>query len=346
MKAVRFEKIKKMILENIPKPEPKDGEVLVKIRYCAICGTDVSGFLNGHEIVPGTVPGHEMAGTIETVGKGVSGFKTGDRVVVGPPGSCQEQCYFCRTGHPNLCVNGFARTLGIGPGTQGGYAEYVLARYPQRQLVKIPDNVDFEDAVLFDVFATAYHGYRRSDVKAGDCVVVVGAGAIGLSMVQLLKISGARKIIVVDQIQSKLGLAKKFGADEVINFKEEMDVAGKITALCDQLGAMTAFECAGNPKAVATALSAVRAGGQVVSLGTNGQPLDTINEIQINLREINIKGSFCYDDEEIRSVLDLMSKGLLDTKSMISKMMPLEEAQSALETLASTPEPVRFVLIP
>lgn len=346
MKAVLFEEVKKMSLIEVPKPVVESKDVLVKVKYCGICGTDTNGFLHGEEIRPGTIPGHETVGIVEAVGSGVEGITAGDRVAVGTPGSCVEQCYFCRAGRPNLCVNGFPRTLGIGPGTQGGYAEYVLAKYPNRQLIKIPDNVSFEDAVLFDIFATAYHGYKRSNVQVGATVAVVGAGAIGLSLIQILKLSGAGKIIVLDKAEKKLEIAKKYGADVVLNPQSEDNLNETIKKECNDLGPEAVFECVGNPATVGMAVEFCRAGGEVILLGTNGEPLHTLNEIQIILREIDIKGSFCYDDNEVGIVFDLMSKGMIQTEGMISKKFKLNAAQQALEELAKTSEPVRYILEP
>jgi len=345
MKAILYEGVGAVSLIEMPKPIAEEGSVLVKVKYCAICGTDTHAYMHEGELFPGTVLGHETVGVIEEIGKGVEGFEIGDRVAVGAPGSCPEQCYYCRTGRPNLCVNGFKRTLGIGPRTQGAYAEYVLAKYPKRQLIKIPDGVAFDDAVLFDIFSTAYHGYRRSSCKAGDNVIVVGAGAIGLSMVQVLKLAGARHITAIDRSESKRKMALAFGADLAIDSSEEANLTEKIKELYNGVGADIVYECAGNPMTVGIAVSLCRPGGEVILIGTNPEPLSTINEIQIGLMELDVKGSFCYDDNEIGIVFDLMAKGLINTKGLISKKFQLEEAKTALEELSKTSEPVRYVLV-
>ena len=346
MKVVVYEGVGSVRLEERPKPKAKDGSVVVKVKYCGICGTDTHAYMHEGELFPGTVLGHETVGVIEEIGNGVEGFAIGDRVAVGAPGSCPEQCYYCRTGRPNLCVNGFGRTLGIGPGTQGAYAEYILAEYPRRQLIKIPDGVAFEDAVLFDIFSTAYHGYRRSSCKAGDNVIVVGAGAIGLSMVQVLKLAGARHITALDRSESKQKTALEFGADLALDPSDEPNLTETIKELYNGMGADIVYECAGNPATVGIAVSLCRPGGEVILIGTNPEPLSTINEIQIGLMELDVKGSFCYDDNEIGIVLDLMAKGLIKTKGMVNKKFKLEEAKTALEELSKTSEPVRYVLVP
>jgi threonine dehydrogenase-like Zn-dependent dehydrogenase len=245
-----------------------------------------------------------------------------------------------------LCVNGFGRTIGIGPGTQGGYAEYVLAKYPKRMLIKIPDNVADEEAVLFDIFSTALHGFYLSSFKPGMNVVVVGAGALGLCMIQILKLSGAGHITAVNRSLKKRNMAVDFGADVAISPNEEPDVAGKVKALYGGLGADIAYECAGFPATVGMAVSATRSAGEVILLGTNPEPLSTINEIQLGLFELNLKGSFAFTEDDIRKAFMFMSKGLVSTKGMLDKKFKLTEAVEALEELSRNTEPIRYALVP
>jgi 2-desacetyl-2-hydroxyethyl bacteriochlorophyllide A dehydrogenase len=335
-----------MKVVDIPKPVAGPGEVVVKVTMCGICGTDTHSYMHEGILFPGTVFGHETIGTVAEIGTGVEGFKLGDRVAVGAPGSCPEGCYYCRIGRPTLCVNGFGRTLGIGPGTQGAYAEYILAKYPHRMLIKIPDAVPDESAVLFDIFSTAFHGFRRSSFQAGMNVVVVGAGAIGLSMVQLLKLAGAGHITVLNRALRKRQLALQMGADAAYSPAEEDDLPAKIKALYNGLGADIVYECAGNPAAVGLSVAVARAGGEVILVGTNPEPLATINEIQIGLFELDLKGTFAYDEDEIRTVFRFMEKGLISTTGMLNKTFKLEDAAAALEELSQTTEPVRYALVP
>ncbi|MCF8095289.1 MAG: alcohol dehydrogenase catalytic domain-containing protein, partial [Desulfobacteraceae bacterium] len=183
MKAVVYKGKESISLEEKPKPEAGPGEAVVKVKYCGLCGTDLHSYLEGGIIDPGTVLGHEIVGTVDELGSGVQGWNLGDRVAVGPPGHCPEMCYQCRQGRPNICQHGFGRTAGISPNTDGGYAEYVKVSYPSHMLLKIPDNVSLEEAVLFDILGVPFHGIRRSNFRVGDKAVVLGAGAIGLSAV-------------------------------------------------------------------------------------------------------------------------------------------------------------------
>ena len=213
-------------------------------------------------------------------------------------------------------------------------------------LVRIPENVKDEDAVLFDIFSTAFHGFKRSSFKAGMNVAVVGAGAIGLSMIQILKLSGAGHITAVNRALKKRQMALEFGADLALSPNEETDISGKIKSIHNGLGVDIVYECAGSPATVGIAVSIARSGGEVILLGTNPEPLSTINEIQIQLSELDLKGSFAYDEDEIRSVFSFMEKGLISTKGMLNKKISLAEAITALEELSNTTEPVRYALAP
>ncbi|MHB9863675.1 zinc-dependent alcohol dehydrogenase [Streptomyces sp. YIM S03343] len=346
MQAVRYDGPGKVGLVEIPTPKPGPGEVLVKISMCGICGTDVHAYKEEGVLFPGTVLGHEAVGRVAELGPGVTGLTTGDRVVIGAPGLCPEGCPPCRAGRSTLCEHGFERTPGIGPGTQGAYAEYVLARHPDHQLVKVPDAVTDEAAVLFDIFSTAWHGLRGSQFQAGMDVAVVGVGAIGLSMVQLLKVAGAGSITAVNRSLLKRETALRLGADLALSPAEEADLAARYRDAHGGRSADIVYECAGSAAAVGEALRLVRPGGELMILGTTPEPLSTINPIQIQLFEIDVRGSFAYTEDEIRTVLSFMERGLLVTEGLVQKTVPLDGVPDALEELAHDNRPVRYVVVP
>ena len=346
MKAILYEGPRKMKMVEIPKPAAGAGEVVVKVTMCGICGTDVHSYMHEGILFPGTIFGHETIGVVDEVGEGIVGFDIGDRVAVGPPGSCSEDCLYCRTGRSVLCVNGFSRTLGIGTGTQGGYSEYILAKYPNRMLVKIPNSVPDEQAVLFDIFSTAIHGFYRSNFKAGMNVVVIGAGALGLSMVQILKLSGAGHITVVNRSLHKREMALEMGADAAFNPTEEEDVVATVKNLYGGYGADLVFECAGSPETVGLSVEIARSGSEIILLGTNSAPLDTINEIQLQLYEKDLKGSFSFTEDDIRVCFAFMEKGLINTSKMLSKKVKLDDAIEAMEELSKTTLPIRYAIVP
>jgi threonine dehydrogenase-like Zn-dependent dehydrogenase len=346
MKVAVYEGVRSIKLLERPVLKAAPGEVIVKVKYCGICGTDVHAYLQEGLLPPGLVLGHEIVGTIAELGKGVAGWKVDERVLVGPPGPCGE-CYYCRRGRANTCVHAFSRTAGISPGFDGGMAEYVRVRFPRTMLFKIPDKVSFEDAVLIDTIGVAFRGIRQSRFRIGDNVVVAGAGSIGLSAIQFLKIGGARHITVLQPSPKKRELAVKFGADVALNPKEEGDaLQGKVMDLYGGIGADVAFECAGTPQSFQSLLGVVKCGGQVLVIGVTGEATPIV-ESQIIVRETEIKTSFVYDDEDVRICLDFLTQRRFNTEGMVSDIISLDDVvEKGFERLVSTKGLVKVIIAP
>jgi threonine dehydrogenase-like Zn-dependent dehydrogenase len=291
------------------------------------------------------VLGHEPVGYVEEVGEGVDFVKVGDRVAVGPPGDC-GMCYSCNAGNPNTCVNGFPNTIGIGPGTEGAYAEYVLSKFPQNELFKIPDGVSFEQAVLFDVLGVGFHAVRRSDQKVGDNVVVSGAGSIGLSVIQAAKLAGPTNLIAFDPLASKRELALECGADYAFDPASEDDMAKAKEILSHVPGAHVCYEAAGHPDSVQTCLDLCMNSGQVMLIGTDGRSFPLVTAA-VACRQIDMKTSFVYTKEEILMLFDLIQKGSIDTAPYSIFKAPLDDAKKMLDDLADGKiEYARVLLMP
>jgi threonine dehydrogenase-like Zn-dependent dehydrogenase len=346
MKVAVYEGVRAVRLQERPKPKAAAGEVIVKIKYCGICGTDVHAYLHAGLLQPGLVLGHENVGTIAEIGEGVEGWKLGERVVAGPPGMCGE-CYYCKHGYPTLCETGFSRTNGLAPGHDGGMAEYMKVREPKTMLHRIPDEVSFEDAVLMDTIAVGLRGVLQSRFRFGDNVVVVGAGSIGLGTIQWLKLGGARHITVIQPSPQKRELALKFGADLALNPLKEGDaLEGKIKALYGGIGADVVFECAGTPQAVATALSLVRGAGQVLLLGVSGEEAPLVEALLVQ-REIEIKATLAYGEDEIRLCLDFLARRRFKTEGMVSDIISLDDiVEEGFERIATTKGLVKVLVAP
>lgn len=334
-------------IEERPDPKAAPGEVIVRIKYCGICGTDVHAYLHESPIPPrGLVLGHENVGTIAEIGQGVEGWEVGERVAVGPPGPCGE-CYYCRHGQSSVCVRAFERTIGLAPGCDGGMAEYVRVRYPQDMLHRIPDGVTFEDAVLIDTICVSLRGIRQSRFKLGDNVVVTGAGTIGLAAIQLLKIGGARHITVIQPSPQKRELALKYGADLAINPVEEGDgLQKKIMDLYGGIGADIVFECAGTPESFQSVFTFVKSCGQVLILGVTEKPTPIV-EGQLVIRELETKATLAYGADEIRLCLDFLAQRRFNTNGMVSDIISLDDiVEKGFERLSSTKGMVKVVVAP
>ncbi|MBP2645798.1 MAG: Tdh [Firmicutes bacterium] len=343
MKAVKYHGPRNLEFIDIPKPQAGPGQVVVKIVFCGICGTDVHAYS-----LPGIfnwelVLGHEAVGYVEEVGEGVTCVKVGDRVAVGPPGDCGH-CYSCNTGNPNTCIHGFPNTLGIGPDTQGAYAEYILSKFPQNELFVIPDSITFEQAVLFDVLGVGFHAVRRSDIRVGDSAVVLGCGSIGLSIIQAAKLAGATHLIAFDPLGSKRQLALEVGADYAFDPGNEEDVAKARELLWRANGAQVCFEAAGHPSAIQTCVDLCMPSGQVMLVGSDSRPYELVTSA-IGHKQCDLKFSFVYTKEEIGMLFDLIGAGKLDTSPYSLLKVPLEDAISKLEELATGKLNVARVLL-
>lgn len=314
-------------IEERPKPSAGPGQMLVKISYCGICGTDIEFYNIGKTPTPlPKILGHENAGLVVEVGEGVEGFKVGDRVLCGPPTQCREGCPSCQSGRPNICLNGFPNTAGIGI-PDGGYAEYFLVQdVAHTMILKVADDVDLKDAVLFDVICVALHGIRMSRYKIGDNVVVSGMGPVGLSAVQFLKAGGANKVIALDVDDAKEAIAYEYGADVYINTLKCENLAQEIRKICDTgVGAEVVFECSGSPNSLRSCIyDCVRPGGQVMGIGTIQHPIDVIPS-QFSIFEIDIQFSFVYTMEEVQMYLSMLSQGKVKFPGMVTGVVSLDE---------------------
>jgi 2-desacetyl-2-hydroxyethyl bacteriochlorophyllide A dehydrogenase len=321
MKAAIYKALKTIEFQDRPIPKADPGEVVVKIKYCGICGTDMHIYYEGI-LPPGIVLGHENVGTVSEVGKGVEGWKVGDRVVAGPPGPCGK-CYYCLHGKPAICIYGFEQTNGLR--RDGGMAEYMLVKDPKYMLTRIPDNVPFEDAVLMDCMATAYRGLMQSAFRTGDNVVVSGAASIGLSLIQLLKIGGAGHITVLQRSAAKRELALKLGADVAFNpFDEGDKLQGKVMALYNGVGADVVFECAGTSDSFQTCLGLVKSGGQLLNLGVTEKPTPVVPAFMV-MHELDIKSSLAYNYEEVHKCMNFLATGRFNAKALLSDIIPLSD---------------------
>lgn len=316
-------------IEERPIPKAGPNQLVVKINYVGICGTDVE-FYAGHYppfVQLPMVLGHENVGTVVEVGEGVAGYKVGDKLLCGPPGACAEICPSCKRGETNICINGFPSTAGIG-GPDGGYSEYFLVRdVAHTMLIKVPEGVDLKDAVLFDVICVSLHGIRKSNFKVGDNVVVSGTGPIGLAAIQFLKAGGANKIIALGTNSAKEPLLRQYGADYFINAKECEDLAGEIRRILGSpVGADIVYECAGNMASLSNCVyHCVKPGGQVMVVGTIQEPMTALVPGSFSIHEPDINFSFVYTAEEVRMYLEMLAAGKIAFPGMVTDIVSLDD---------------------
>lgn len=329
MKALVLKDYKQFACEDVPAPVAGPADVIVAVKACGICGSDVHGMdgSTGRRRPP-IIMGHEAAGIISSVGNGVTGWKAGDRVTFDSTIYCGH-CEFCRRGLINLCDH--RRVLGVSCEDyrqNGAFAEYVAV--PQHILYRLPDGLTFEHAALVEPFAIALHAIRRAPPTLNDTVVVVGAGMIGLALVQALSQAGCGRLIAVDIATDKLALAAKCGATNTINSSTE-DAPAAILRLTQGLGADLAFEAVGVPATVNLTLRCLRKGGAATLIGNVTPKVEFPLQTAVT-RELTIHGS-CASQGEYPACLDMLARGALRAAPLISATAPLAEGAAWFDRL-------------
>jgi L-iditol 2-dehydrogenase len=325
MRAARLFNIGDIRVVDMPIPEIKENEVLLKVGAVGVCGSDIPRVMSsGAHHMPITI-GHEFAGTVVKVGSRAVGWAEGDRATVAPLMPCYK-CFWCLQGKYHMCDDYDY----FGSRCDGAIAEYVPV--PVANLIRLPDNVSMEEAAQCDPSATALHALWRTHITAGDIVVVYGVGAIGFYAVQWARIMGAKEIIAVDVYDDKLELATKLGATRTINGRQEDPVA-KIKQFTDGHLANVTLEFAASQRTELNAIESTRKSGTVIFVGISHDKLELPEELvsRIMRNEINVTGSWNsnsmpFPGGEWTLSVDYMANGLLQAKPIISHHFGIEEA--------------------
>lgn len=328
MKSAIFYGKHSMKVEDINKPNIGKDDVLIKVMACGVCGTDVhiyEGDEGAAECTPPTILGHEFSGIVEAVGEGVTNINVGEKVCVDPNNICGE-CYYCREGIGHFCES----MIGIGTTTNGGFAQYCSVN--KKQVYKIDENTTFEAGAMAEPVACCLHGIDMCDIKPGNTVMVIGGGMIGLIMLQLAKLEGAHKIILLEPVQGKRDMAKKLGADICIDpLNEDVEKILKSNGI-ERIN--TVIECAGLKSTIKQAIEYAGKNSTVMMFGLT-KPNDTIEikPFEIFKKEVVLKASFINPYTQDRAV-KLIDSGKIDVTSMVHEVCSLEK----LEEVLSSPE--------
>ena len=329
MKSLVLTEPKVLRIQESPTPDLAADEALIRVKACGICGSDVHGYdgSSGRRIPP-LIMGHEAAGVIEGMGAKVEGFSLGDRVTFDSTVYCGE-CEYCLEGKVNLCDR--RMVLGVSCGEyrrHGAFAEYVAV--PSRILYKLPPSLPFEHAAMIEAVSVAVHAVGRVKFQPGDASVVVGAGMIGLLLVQAARAAGCDRVIAVDLDRDRLKLAKDLGATQSINPLESDTIETILGATAGQ-GVRVSFEVVGSTPTVETAIQATRKGGAVVLVG-NLAPQVEFPLQSVVTREITLFGS-CASAGEYPKCIELMDKGAIKVSPLISAQATLEEGAEWFDRL-------------
>jgi (R,R)-butanediol dehydrogenase/meso-butanediol dehydrogenase/diacetyl reductase len=320
VKALRWYARKDLRYVETPEPLPGPGQLKIKVSLAGICGTDLKEYAKGPVMIPpNKVPltmGHEFVGNVAELGKGVKGFKVGDRMSGVGYWYCGE-CYCCKKGLYNICVNqGFNGLL-----TDGCLAEYFII--PAYACYKLPDSVSDEAGVLVEPLAVGLHAVRQGKVQAGDTVAILGDGAIGLCVLMAAKLAGAGAIYLVAKHKGRGELARRLGANDII-YTNEIDPAKRLQELMNGPGADVAFECVGNPETPQMTINLTRRGGTTVLVGVFDRP-GMVDFSTLSLTERSMVGSSIYIDEG-RQAVALLSAKRIDPTPLITSRVPFKDA--------------------
>src|SRR5215471_11335011 len=329
MKALVLEDYKRLELRDVPPPPISPEDVLVSVKACGICGSDVHGFdgSTGRRRPP-IIMGHEASGTVTRVGENVKNWRAGDRVTFDSTIYCNS-CEACRSGQINLCVN--RRVFGVsceGYRQNGAFAEFVAV--PQHLLFRLPDSLDYRHAAMVEPLSIAFHAVSRAKPGPDSSAVVIGAGIIGLLVIQALRLRGCRQIIAVDIAADKLETAKKLGATAVAN-SSSPGALDAIRSLAGGKGADVAFEAVGVAPTLDLAIRSVRDAGSVALIG-NVTPQVAIPLQIVVGRELTLYGS-CASCGEYAACLDAIAKGDIQIGPLITATAPLSQGPQWFDRL-------------
>ncbi len=311
MKTALYEGKRKIKIVEKPDPIPEKNEVVIKVKHTGICGSDLEFYKTGLWPEKGIL-GHEIMGIIKELGSEVKKWKSGDRVTIDPALPC-GRCYYCKKGGTNLCSG----TEAIGLGRDGGFAEYI--KVPERCIIKLPDAIPDKHGTVFDQIGTGLMALKKINFKIGDTAVVLGMGTIGLFLLQLLKISGASRIVVIEKNINRLEVAKRFNPDLALTKVNHP----KIKRIVGRIGATHVFECSGSPQLVNAALDITCKDGNVIQIGLWDKPIE-ISITKYVMNQIRIQGIIGCSREDFEFAIELVAKKMIDPEPIITKIIPLD----------------------
>ncbi|WRS27539.1 galactitol-1-phosphate 5-dehydrogenase [Oscillospiraceae bacterium MB08-C2-2] len=332
MKALVYKGPKQLEIEQRPVPVPKDGELLLKIKACGICGSDIHGYLGltGRRIAP-MVMGHEFSAEVVGLGTGLKlGFAEGDRVSVQPCVSCGE-CDYCLAGDNNLCES---REFMGAMDYDGAFVEYLCV--PERLAFKLPDELSYNTGALIEALAVSYAGVKKLGDISGKTVAIIGGGTIGLLALVAVKAGNPAKILLSDLSPLRLEAAKKLGADVVLDPRGQ-DFAAEVRSAFDGKLADVSIEAVGATPTVEQAIAVLKPGGTSVWIGNSAKTVE-VNMQSVVTRALNIKGTYIYSHAEFGEAIEFIRANNPDLSALVSREVSLDDAAAMFQELADHSE--------
>ncbi|MHA1913609.1 MAG: zinc-dependent alcohol dehydrogenase [Promethearchaeota archaeon] len=336
MKGAVFEgKHQISIKDDLPKPEIKSDEVLIRVKKVGICGSGVGSYKTGGPYLPGKIIGHEFSGAIAEVGEDIKKLKIGDRVTVNPQIPCGE-CYYCIHHRENMCK---LQNYSLGATENGGMRDFINVRGDR--IHKLPDNVSYDGGALVEPLSIAINAVQESGITIGESAAVIGAGPIGLMVIQVLKVSGANNIFVLEPVESKQRKALELGAAKAFT----PNSWNKIRRFTDKLGPDHVYDCVGLSTTITTALSLVKKGGCITLIGMHSQSLEINNALLFTTNSLTLKGVYGYTQDIYSTAINLLEQGRIDAESIITNHIGIDEVPNMFKKLANPPHEELKVIV-
>jgi len=328
----------KVVVEQVPAPEPGPGQVRIAVHVCGVCGSDVHAYHGRHPFIScPVVPGHEFSGVIDALGVDVKGWQVGQRVTVEPSLVCGE-CENCRTGRYNICDH--LRVIGCQ--SDGAMAEYIIV--PADKVVPLPEDLSFEEGALVEPTAVGVHAVRRLNLEQVQRLLVIGAGTIGLQVMQAALALGVPEVVVTDLYATRLQRAKALGATYALNARE-VDLPAWMEQRYGRPNPMdAAIECVGAGEVVDTAIGAVKKGRRIVIAGVWGSR-PQVNMAFVQDRELELVGTLMYTRQDFLAARDLITQGRIQVAPLVTVRYPLAQVARAFAQAAGDPENTLKVLV-
>ena len=328
MKGVIFKGKRQISLrDDLTKPTINSNEVMLKVKKVGICGTDVGSYESGGPYIPGNVIGHEFSGEIVELGEKVKKLKIGNRVTVNPQIPCNN-CYYCNHNQENMCK---LQNYSLGTTENGAMQDFINVVAERVHL--LPDSVTYEGGAIVEPLSIAIHAVQNSSFKVGDSAAVIGTGPIGLFVIQVLRVCGAKKIFALEPVGSKQIKALELGADKV--FKPKL--WNKIVRLTDKIGPDHVFDCVGESSTISTSLSLIKKGGLITLIGMHARSFEIKNALLMTTNNITIKGLYGYNQDVFRTALSLLEQKKINYEQLITDRIKIEAVPQIFEKLANPP---------
>lgn len=328
MKGVIFKGKRQISLrDDLTKPTINSNEVMLKVKKVGICGTDVGSYESGGPYIPGNVIGHEFSGEIVELGEKVKKLKIGNRVTVNPQIPCNN-CYYCNHNQENMCK---LQNYSLGTTENGAMQDFINVVAERVHL--LPDSVTYEGGAIVEPLSIAIHAVQNSSFKVGDSAAVIGTGPIGLFVIQVLRVCGAKKIFALEPVESKQIKALELGADKV--FKPKL--WNKIVRLTDKIGPDHVFDCVGESSTISTSLSLIKKGGLITLIGMHARSFEIKNALLMTTNNITIKGVYGYNQDVFQTALSLLEQKKINYEQLITDRIKIEAVPQIFEKLANPP---------